>query len=139
MAKEKRAKENSEETENGGNEQTATGKAKRGSSLGAQIKTTFLEMIESAASNGGKIAGELLEKANSLASQIPTRSIGGMSLELQLANVNHAINELYTNAVWHSEATPPYWENFDENQQRVLLNRKARIEAAMKKTAQPAE
>lgn len=94
-------------------------RAKRGSTLSAQIKIHFLEIMAEFATSG-QVNKSTLENAIPVFEQVPVTATVGMPPEVQLANIETTIAEMFES------------KNIDQNELRKLLNRKARLERLIK-------
>lgn len=99
-------------------EATERKRARRGSTLTAQMKRHFCEIMGEFATSGN-VNQSTLEDALPIFEQIPITNSMGLPIEVQLANIQHSITEMFES------------KQIDENELRKLLNRKARLEKAL--------
>ena len=90
----------------------------RGTSLPAQIKAAFLEIMGEWTSSN-QVASATLDQYKELFESVPLTRGVGIPLEIQLANIEMAITKMFES------------KDIDEDELRKLLNRKARVQKAI--------
>lgn len=93
----------------------ATERTKRGTSLAAQIKSHFMEIVGEFVSSG-QVAGQTLTNAVEVFEQIPVTAAVGIPYEVQIKNIDDAVTKMFAS------------KNIDQDELRRLLNRKQRLE-----------
>lgn len=102
--------------------ETETKRAKRGTSLLAQAKAMFQRIVIDAESNERTISEELFTEAIALFERLPQTPVAGEPADVQLKKVEDRIAHLFAT----------HFEDGDEDELRLLLNRKKRLVAEVK-------
>lgn len=102
--------------------ETAGKRAQRGSSLQSQAKAMFMRMVVEAQANAGNVSNELLTEAIELFDKFPKTLVSGEPATVQLEKVEKRLAHIYAT----------HFEDSNEDELRLLLNRKRKLIAEIK-------
>lgn len=101
-------------------------RAKRGSSISAEIKKMFMELVGEYVTSG-QVAGVTWDAAKDVFERVPTTKGLGIPAEIQIANIDGRLEEMFSSG------------NVDQDELRQLLNRKQRLQKQIENRATDAE